>query len=95
MDEVLSCSGYKARDRAFDELGNNQKRMFTGQLPQDSRNARGSPEERCREGDTGRWLTGSVANIRHDIFCLRQWSKRNAYPGIWVKSTWRPCYSID
>lgn len=76
MDEVLSCSGYKARDRAFDEPGNNQEHMFTGQLTQDSRNAGGSPEERHREGDVGRWLTGSVASIRHDIFCLRQWTKR-------------------
>lgn len=75
MDEVLSCSGYKARDWAFDEPGSNQEHMFTGQLTQDSRNAGGSPEERCREGDIGRWLTGSIANIRH-IFCLRQWTKR-------------------
>lgn len=76
MDEVLSCSGYEARDQAFDEPGNNQEHMFTGQLTQDSRNAGGSPEERHGEGDIGRWLTGSVANIRHDIFCLRHGPKR-------------------
>lgn len=46
--------------------------MFTGQLAQDSRNAGGSPEERPREGDIGRWLTGTLANIRHDISSLRQ-----------------------
>lgn len=50
--------------------------MFTGQLTQDSRNAGGSPEERPREGDIGRWLTGSLANIRHDISSLRRWTQR-------------------
>ena len=79
MDEVLSCSGYKARDLAFDEPRSNQEHMFSGQLTQDSRNAGGSPEERRREGDIGRWLTGPVANIRHDIFCLKQWTE-NACP---------------
>lgn len=56
--------------------GRNQEHMFTGRFTQDSRNAGGSPEERRREGDVGRWLTGSVANIRHDISSLRQWTKR-------------------
>lgn len=50
--------------------------MFTGQLPQDSRNAGGSPEERRRERDIGRWLTGSLANIRQDISSLRRWTQR-------------------
>lgn len=56
--------------------GNNQKHMFTGQLLQDSRNAGGSPEERRRERDIGRWLTGSLANSRQDVSSLRQWTRR-------------------
>lgn len=50
--------------------------MFTGQLTQDSGNAGGSPEERRREGGIGRWLTGSLANIRQGMSSLKQWTRR-------------------